>query len=66
MLKTAATRYIFVTENSFPIELSKEDVNVVLFNANNEGLDKYVHPTGFSDDGGLINWPFGFFSEDVY
>ena len=46
--------------------LSKEDVNVVLFNASKEGLDKYVHPTGFSDDGGLINWPFGFFSEDVY
>lgn len=46
--------------------LSKEDVGVVLFNANKEGLDNYVHTTGFSNDGGLINWPFGFFSEDVY
>lgn len=48
------------------IELSNEDVNVVLFNANKEGFDKYVFSTGFSNDGGLIDWPFGFFSEDVY
>lgn len=47
-------------------QIDKEDVNVVLFNANREGLDKYVHSTGFSEDGGLNNWPFGFFSEDVY
>ena len=47
-------------------QIDKEDVNVVLFNANREGLDKYVHTTGFSEDGGLNNWPFGFFSEDVY
>ena len=46
--------------------VTKDDVNVVLFHANNEGLDKYVHATGYSEDGGLINWPFGFFSEDVY
>lgn len=47
-------------------EIEKDDVNVVLFNANKEGLGKYVYATGFSEDGGLINWPFGFFSEDVY
>ena len=47
-------------------EIDKDDVNVVLFNANKEGLGKYIHSTGFSEDGGLINWPFGFFSEDVY
>ena len=48
------------------VGLRKDDVNVILFDANNEGLDKYVHSTSFSDDGGLIDWPFGFFSEDVY
>lgn len=44
--------------------LSKNDVNVVLFDANHEGLEKYVHPTSFTDDGGLIDWPFGFFQEE--
>lgn len=44
--------------------LGKNDVNVVLFNANHEGLEKYVHPTSFTEDGGLIDWPFGFFQEE--
>lgn len=48
------------------ISINKDDINVVLFNASEEGLEKYVHTTSFSDDGGLTNWPFGFFSEDVY
>ena len=46
--------------------IKKDDVNVVLFDANKEGLEKYVHTTGFSEDGGLLNWPFGFFTDDVY
>lgn len=53
-----------INDNNFGIE--KNDINVVLFGANKEGLGKYVHTTSFSDDGGLNNWPFGFFSEDVY
>jgi len=44
--------------------LSNNDVNVVLFNASHEGLEKYVHPTSFTEDGGLIDWPFGFFQEE--
>lgn len=46
--------------------IGPEDVNVVLFNASNEGLEKYIHSTQFSKNGGLMNWPFGFFAEDVY
>ena len=40
------------------------DVNVVLFNAKKEGLEKYVETTHFSEDGYIVNWPYGFFDED--
>lgn len=46
--------------------IGSDDVNVVLFNASNEGLNTYVHSTHFSEDGGLMYWPFGFFAKDVY
>lgn len=44
--------------------LDSNDVNVVLFNAKKEGLDKYVETTHFSEDGYIVNWPYGFFDED--
>lgn len=47
-------------------DLRSEDVNVVLFNAQHEGMDTYVHSSQFTEDGYLKQWPFGFFSEDVY
>lgn len=42
--------------------LSSQDVNVVLFNASHEGLHNYVEQTGFTEDGFIHNWPYGFFS----
>lgn len=44
--------------------LDSKDVNVVLFNAEKEGLDKYVETTHYSEDGYIVNWPYGFFDED--
>lgn len=44
--------------------LSNEDVNVVLFGADREGMNTYVHTTTFSEDGVLNEWPFGFFADD--
>lgn len=41
-----------------------KDVNVVLFNASGEGMEKYVECTNFSEDGFLVNWPYGFFDEN--
>lgn len=41
-----------------------KDVNVVLFNALHEGLDNYVECTHYSEDGYIVNWPYGFFEED--
>ena len=49
------------------IDLKKfdpHDVNVVLFNAMNEGLDNYVESTYYSEDGYIVNWPYGFFDEE--
>lgn len=41
------------------------NVNVVLFNAKHEGLDNYVETIQYSEDGYIINWPYGFFEEDA-
>lgn len=41
----------------------KEYVNVYLFNAKNEGMEKYVEESTFTEDGQLLNWPYGFFSD---
>lgn len=49
------------SENS---KLKSSDVNVVLFDAQKEGLPNYVHTTTFDDKGYLNNWPLGFFDED--
>jgi predicted ATPase len=45
--------------------LKPTDVNVLLFNGKHEGLDKYIESTSYDDDGYLVNWPFGFFSDYV-
>lgn len=47
-------------------QFDKEDVNVYLFNAQNEGFDKSIETSNYSSDGYLINWPYGFFSDYVY
>ena len=41
--------------------LKKEKVNVVLFNAQEEGLEKYIEESSFDDNGYLNKWPMGFF-----
>lgn len=43
-------------------KLDKNNVNVVLFNAQNEGLNNYVEQTDYDSKGYLQNWPIGFFS----
>lgn len=40
------------------------DVNVVLFNALNEGMENYVECTHYSEDGYIVDWPYGFFDEE--
>lgn len=40
------------------------DVNVVLFNAMQEGLENYVESTHYSEDGYIVNWSYGFFDEE--
>lgn len=42
-------------------DISSDDVNVVLFNAQEEGMDSYVHSTKFDYNGILDEWPYGFF-----
>ncbi|WP_281514658.1 AAA family ATPase [Phocaeicola sartorii] len=46
-------------------KLDEEDVNVLLFNARQEEMRNYVEFASYSKDGYLLNWPVGFFSEDV-
>lgn len=47
-------------------EFVKDDVNVYLFNAKNEGFDKSIETSSYSGEGYLLNWPYGFFSDYVY
>ena len=44
-------------------KLDRSCVNVVLFNAKDESLKKYVEIASFDEDGFLTNWPIGFFEE---
>lgn len=46
-------------------KIRQEDVSVVLFNAEHEGMEKEVELAGYSEDGFLTNWPINFFAEDV-
>lgn len=43
-------------------KIKNEDVNVVLFNAKHEEMDKEIEISKYSKDGFLVNWPIGFFS----
>lgn len=47
-------------------KLNKEKVNVVLFNAEAEGYDKYIEEAQYNERGFIEHWPTGFLSEDVY
>ena len=47
-------------------EFSNEDINVFIFNAANEGMQNYIEKSYYSEDGQLINWPYGFFSDYVF
>lgn len=42
-------------------KLDKNKVNLVLFNAQNEGLTNYIEQASFDSNGYLNNWPTGFF-----
>lgn len=42
-------------------KLDESKVNVVLFNAQNEGLTNYVEQASYDSNGYLNNWPTGFF-----
>lgn len=42
-------------------KLDEHKVNVVLFNAQNEGLNNYVEQSSYDSKGYLQNWPIGFF-----
>ena len=46
--------------------MKSSDINVLLFNARHEGFDKDVVSSSYNEDGFLTNWPFGFFSDNVY
>ena len=46
--------------------IDKEDVNVLIFNAKAEGFDTDVVSSKYNEEGYLSNWPFGFFSDNVY
>ena len=47
-------------------EFNNEDINVFIFNAAYEGMQNYVEKSYYSEDGQLINWPYGFFSDYVF
>lgn len=46
--------------------IKAKDVNVLMFNAKSEGFDTDVVSSTYDDEGYLTNWPFGFFSDNVY
>lgn len=43
----------------------RENVNVLLFNATNEGMDKYIESVEYNEEGILQKWPVGFFAEKL-
>lgn len=46
-------------------DVEETDINIVIFNAINEGLDKYIIQTNYNSEGYLSDWPYGFFSDYV-
>lgn len=69
--KSADVRFIIETHSETIINkigsliMSKKvddnNVNVVLFNAKDEGLNNYIEQAAFDEKGYLNNWPIGFF-----
>lgn len=47
-------------------KLNAKDVNVVLFDAQKEGFSTDIHPTEFDNRGILKDWPYNFFTHNVY
>ena len=47
-------------------EMKNDMVNVVLFNAAEEGYDNYIEEAQYNERGFIEHWPTGFLSEDVY
>lgn len=46
--------------------LDANNVNVVLFDALKEGFSTEIHPTEFDNRGILKDWPYNFFTHNVY
>lgn len=46
--------------------LKPQDVNVLIFNSQQDNLNQEINVAQFDDDGFLANWPYGFFSDYVY
>ena len=42
--------------------ISADTINVVLFNAQGEGMDNYVEQIAYDENGYIQNWPLGFFA----
>lgn len=42
--------------------ISPDKINVVMFNAKEEGMDNYVEQVSYDKSGYIPNWPLGFFS----
>lgn len=68
-------KFIIETHSSILIEricqligegesIKNSDVNILLFNAKQEGMEQYITPAKITSDGYLTNWPYGFFSGD--
>ncbi len=45
--------------------IMRDKVNVLLFNATHEGMDKYIESVKYGEDGVLQKWPIGFFAEEL-
>ena len=43
----------------------RDDINVLLFNAIHEGMEKYVESVDYDQNGVLQKWPIGFFEEEL-
>ena len=46
--------------------LKSEDVNILIFNSEQDNLGREITSSLFDKDGMLSNWPYGFFSDYVY
>ncbi len=57
----------FVKISGEPVpELTKDDLQVMIINPEDEGFNNEILVTDFDDNGYLEEWPIGFFEGDVY